>query len=327
MNLRLAAAAFVLAALVAPAVASAQISDADRTAARALGQEGHEALDKNDFAAAVDRFTRADALIHAPTFLLGIAQAQVGLGKLASALETYQRIVREGLPSDPPPAFVKALDAARKALVALAPRVPYLTLALTGAGARAARITIDGVEVPGAELGVKRAIDPGKHVIRAVAEAFAPAEATVTILEGKAETVTLEPRPKAATPSEPQAAAPGSTRKTLGIVGLGAGGAGLAVGAVMGGLVLAKHGDLVKSCPGGGCPIALKATLQPKLDSYRALGAGSTAGFVVGGVLAAAGAVLLITAPKAPEAVGAAAPWMTLRPALGLGYAGAEGSF
>lgn len=341
MNIRLTATAIVGALFLAPAAASAQSSDADRTAARALGQAGHEALDNKDFTTAVDRFTRADALIHAPTFLLGIAQAQVGLGKLASALETYQRLVREGLPSSPPPAFLRALDAARKELAALALRVPYLTIEVTGAGARAARITIDGVEVRSDEIGTKRAVDPGKHLIRAVAEGFAPAEATVTSLERKVEQVTLEPRATPAPSTMPEEAAKralvapepkaadalGSTRKMLGVIGLGVGGAGLAVGAVMGGLVISKHGDILKSCLGGHCPEAQRATLQPQLDSYHALSAGSTAGFIVGGALAATGVVLVLTAPKAAPVVGAAAPWMTIDPVIGVGYAGAEGSF
>src|SRR5262245_53994993 len=77
---------FAAASLAAlPAVAHAQASDADKATARMLGQEGQDALDKKDFAAAEDRFKRADALFHAPTLLLGLARAYAGQGKFLAA--------------------------------------------------------------------------------------------------------------------------------------------------------------------------------------------------------------------------------------------------
>jgi hypothetical protein len=352
MNLRRSFAVLLFALTLAPATALAQPSDFDRTTARTLGQEGHEALDKKDWATAADRFARADALVHAPTFLLGLAQAQVGLGKLVTALETYNRILREGLPASPPPAFKRALDDARKEFDALSPRIPYVTIQVAGPGAASAKVSVDGVDVPTAALGVKRAIDPGKHQIRAVADGFAPTEVALSITEGKVESVTLElkpaaaatpppPPPKAAPPpppvTPPPPAAPppatpppdkaegggGSIRRTLGIAGIAVGGAGLVLGAAMGGVVIAKHGDLAKSCPGGTCPPADKDTLQPKLDSYHTFSAVSTAGFVAGGALAVTGVVLLVTAPKSKPAVGG----VEITPVIGLGFAGAEGRF
>lgn len=343
MNHRLTLAALLLASLLAPAVASGQIPDADRSTARDLGQEGHQALDRQDWTTAADRFTRADALVHAPTFLLGIAQAQVGLGQLVSAQETYSRILREGLPAKAPPAFVKALEAARTELDALAPRVPYVVIEVLGTGTHATWVTIDGAEVPRAALGVRRAVDPGKHVIRAVVEGFAPVEAALTSVERKTEKVALEPKPMVAAPPErpsgpagpvvdpwreaKTADAPGSARRTLGIVGLSVGGAGIVVGAVLGGLVLAQHADILKSCPAGTCPLKQRAALAPKIDGYHALSNGSTAGFIAGGALAATGAVLLLTAPSAVPAALRAGQRRTLQPVIGPGYAGARGSF
>jgi hypothetical protein len=310
-------------------------SDFDRTTARTLAQEGRDALDARNWAVAADRFARADALIHAPTLLLGLAEAQVGLGKLVTALEAYNRILREPLAPNAPAPFTKAVETARREFDALQPRIPYVTVQVAGPAAAAAKVTIDGVEVPSAALGVKRAVDPGKHVIRVVAVGFLAAEAALIILEGKAESVTLEPKPDPDGASRPGAATPppgpaglpggagaeppgGSSRRTLGLVGIGVGGAGIVVGATMGGLVLAKHGDLARSCPGGHCPLDQQATLQPQVSQYHAFGAASTAGFVVGGVLAAAGVVLVVTAPRQAQSA---------RLSLGPGWTGVEGSF
>jgi hypothetical protein len=86
----------------------------------------------------------------------------------------------------------------------------------------------------------------------------------------------------------------------------------------MGGVVLSKHGSLTMSCPGGKCPLAQQATLGPEVSQYHAFGAASTAGFVAGGVLAAAGVILFVTAPKPGPAVGVR---------IGPSWAGVEGSF
>src|SRR5262245_55934815 len=90
------------AALLFSGTAAAQVPDADRVTARILAREAHEALDDKDYAKAADRFARADALVHAPTLMLGLARAQVGLGQWVNALGVYGRIVREGVPAGSP---------------------------------------------------------------------------------------------------------------------------------------------------------------------------------------------------------------------------------
>jgi hypothetical protein len=45
-------------------------------------------------------------------------------------------------------------------------------------------------EMPAAVLGVKQPIDPGRHVVRAVARGFTPASAPVEVVEGRTATVT-----------------------------------------------------------------------------------------------------------------------------------------
>jgi hypothetical protein len=188
---------------------------------------------------------------------------------------------------------------------------------------------------------VKRPADPGAHLIRAVAEGFAPAEASVTLKEGATGTVTLELAPAAVAavkrpvvavvtppitppsqPPPPPVEAPikpapgGSTQKTLGFVALGASGAGLILGGVTGGLAIGKHGDLATACPKG-CP----PSQQANLDSFHTLATLSTVGFILGGAGAAAGTILLLTAPKKPVND----PRVT--PVVGPGYLGAKGTF
>src|SRR6185312_8362197 len=119
--------------LLAPASASAQLSDADKASARALAQQGQDALDKRDFATAADRFARAGELVHVPTLALGLARARMGLGQWVAAAETYNRLVREGVPAGAPPIFARAVADARKELAELEPRIPSVIIAVKGA--------------------------------------------------------------------------------------------------------------------------------------------------------------------------------------------------
>ncbi|MFT3767790.1 MAG: hypothetical protein QM820_20230 [Minicystis sp.] len=91
-------------------------------------------------------------------------------------------------------------------------------------------------------------------------------------------------------------------------------------GAVTGGLALSKHAALLETCPDGHCPKGSEAQNQSAVDSYKTMGAISTVGFIAGGVLAATGVILVVTAPKAKQTA-------TVTPVIGLGYLGAEGRF
>jgi hypothetical protein len=335
--------ALALAFALAPAAALAQTSDADLAVARDLAQQGQDALDRKDFAVAADRFARAGELVHAPTLEVGLARADVGLGKWIAAQELYHRILREGAQAGAPPAFVKAVAGARRELDALEPRIP--SVVILAIGSASARVTLDGVPVPRVALGITRPVDPGVHVFRTEADGFAPVEVTLTIAEHKAETVTLELKAgRAGAPLDPwnaHAAAPpapapavfnppplppppppapaqgGSIQRTLGFVGLGVGGAGLVVGVVSGIAALGKHSALAEVCPGGQC-----VNQQSAVDSYHLVADLSTAGFIAGGALAATGVVLLVTAPRRRAPEGA---WIA--PVVGAGYAGVEGRF
>jgi hypothetical protein len=330
MTFRHSLAALILLAALGPGTARAQ-SDSDKAAARELTVAAYAALDAKDFAKAADLFKRADGLYRAPTITLGLGRAYLGLGKLLSAQEAFTRAVHDPLAAGASAQFTQAVADAQRELASVAPRVPGVVISVEGTAD--AKVTVDGIAVPSVSLGVKRPVDPGQHVIAATAAGFVTAEAKINVLEGRVETVTLQLRrdPNAGATAKPGvgAGAPGgggqepdrpagSLQRTLGFVGVGVGGAGLVLGAITGGLVLAKHADIAKECtlPGGVCP----RSVQPKIDSYHTVGTVSTVGFIAGGALAAAGLVTLLTAPKAPAKAGVA-------PMVGLGFVGVDGRF
>ncbi|MGO8992583.1 MAG: tetratricopeptide repeat protein [Polyangiaceae bacterium] len=328
--------------LLAPTTAHAQTA-ADRATARELGQDGQAALDKKDYTTAEDRFRRADALFHAPTLLLGYARAEAGLGKVVNASEAYNRIVREGVPPGAPAVFAQAVEAAKAEAGAVQARIASVTI--TVAGPENPTVTLDDQPVPVAALGVKRPVDPGEHVVKATGDGWQPSETKFTVADaGNANAnLTLLKVPgssaAAATPAPAGQPAPaasggtasadtgttsssGSTQRTVGIVGIAAGVVGLGVGAVTGILAIGKHSTLSTECPDGTCS---SAQSQSDLSSYHSIGMVSTIGFVAGGVLAAGGAVIFLTAPHGQSAAPKTGVWIT--PFVGPGSVGAVGRF
>jgi hypothetical protein len=307
----------LLAALLGVALlaqnAWAEPTAADRATARTLAQEGQDALDAKRYSVSVDRFSRAESLVHAPTLLLGLARAQVGLGNLVEAQENYNRIIREGVASNAPKSWGKALVDANKEVQTLSSRIPWVTINVNGPSTP--EVVLDATPVPNASLGVRRAVNPGEHAVKASGEGYLPATKTITMAEGQTLSVTLDlekapapPPPPAPTevaggPPAPEApkSTSGGARKTMGFVALGVGGAGLITGGITGLVAIQKHNTLNKVCPNGQCTREIYELNRPTLNAYHAMTTISDIGFIVAGVGVAAGTILLLTLPKSPS--------------------------
>ncbi len=285
-------------------------SSADKATARQLGIQGDDALSKKDFKTAEDKFTRADALYHAPTLSLGLARAQAANGKLVAAQENYNRIIREGAPAGSPQAFVQAVESAQKEVDAVSARIAHVTITVSGTEGVDPTVTLDAQPVPVAALGVQRPVDPGAHVVKATAQGYKPGETSFTVADAAQATATiaLEKDPNAAVASTALAPAAGTTEppkepqddkgkpyRIAGYAALGVGAAGVVVGSVFGVMALSSHGSLSDDCQNGTCP----SNKSDDVSSYHTKGMVSTIGFIVGGVGLAAGAALILLAPKA----------------------------
>jgi hypothetical protein len=86
----------------------------------------------------------------------------------------------------------------------------------------------------------------------------------------------------------------------LGVIVAGVGVAGLAVGSVAGFVAISKNHDVPSQCNGSVC----NAQGISSLDGAKTAATISTVGFVAGGVLVAAGAVLYLTASRAHPSTG-----------------------
>jgi hypothetical protein len=255
-------------------------SDADRATARALGQDGQQALDNKDYKTAEDRFRRADRLVHAPTLELGLARALAGVGKFVESQETYNRIVREGLPPGAPEVFKNAVDAARKEVDTVAPKVGSVTITVKGTNGVDIPdpvVSLDGKPINSASLGVRRAIDPGNHVLHISADGFKPADLNFPVAAGSnidqpillekdnapaavaaapvaapaaAGPVTAAPVAATSTPPAADTGTPSTHKAWIAPwIAFGVGGAGLVLGGVTGLLAASKHTTLASASP------------------------------------------------------------------------------
>src|SRR5689334_8135308 len=137
--------------LAATPARAAEPNEADRATARALALEGHTALQNKDYKTAVDRFARADALVHAPTLVVDLARALQGVGRFVEAHEKYELVLREGVDANSPKSWTRALEEAKKELDALKPRLAWITVVLKDPPD--ATVKIDGILVPLAAVG------------------------------------------------------------------------------------------------------------------------------------------------------------------------------
>ena len=326
--------------LVLSTAAAAQ-DDATVAAAREIANQGLEAYDAGRYEEAADKLSRAYEVVKLPTVALLTARALAKAGKLVRASEVYLQATRleaaGGFRADQEKAQA---DAARER-AELMPRIPSLIVEVEGAEPKDVVATVDGKQVPMALLGAGYVVDPGTRRVEAKVGLVAVTE-EVVLKEGERKSVTLRfasqpaaaplptaesaPPPNSApspsapppTPPEADAGAQGSMQATLGWVGLGVGGAGLIFGTVTGVMLASKKSKL----DDGGCvKNQCYVDQSDDIDSYNSLRTLSTVGFIVGGVAAAAGATLLLTAPDTEASGPEVQAW------LGVGSAGVAGRF
>jgi tetratricopeptide (TPR) repeat protein len=288
-----------------------------RQAALPLAEQGLAAFDADRFSEAADLFQRAEALFHAPTHVFYIARASEKIGKLLEAQRLYRQLVDEALPAGAPGRFREVQEHARLALEPLNARIPSLSLEVRGMERARVSVTVDGQ--PWADWGDRPLrLNPGEHSLQARGEGATPVMRTVRLVEGQNEKTTIDLAPAADRIEAPE---PAQGSYVPAAVAFGIGGAGLLVGTITGILSLNKVSELEERCPTKLC----SAEDESLGDEAKVLGNVSTAGFVIGGIGLAAGVVLSLWRPFG--AAGSSEAALTLRPAIGLGSLGLEGTF
>jgi tetratricopeptide (TPR) repeat protein len=183
----------------------------ERAGARSAARSGLQAYEAGKYADALDLFSRAENLVHAPTHLLYIARANVKLGKLVRAQEAYQQLIREKLAANAPQPFRDAQQSAEQELAAFDSRIPTVTIKITGTtDTSQLKVTMDGKTIPAALVGIPYPADPGTHKFAAVAPGYSAAPIEKTLAENGREQIELKLKadPNAVATSTPDASKP-----------------------------------------------------------------------------------------------------------------------
>ena len=215
----------------------AAAAPADR--ADQLFKKGKKLLAEKRYAEACTAFEQSDRLDPGIGAKLNIARCYEEWGKLATAWRWYTEAERMATDArDERAPKIHAL------IVELEPKVPRLTLRLLdNAVTDHVVVKLDGVELPLAELGSARRVDPGPHQIETIVDG-APRSKTIALERGNSADIPLDvpvqrkPRPK----PRPVVAGedPGRTRR---LVGLGVSGAGVAALGIAGIVTLRARSD------------------------------------------------------------------------------------
>jgi hypothetical protein len=312
----------LLLALSLSLVTSAARGDAGDVAIELFAQ-GKQLMSAGDYAGARSRLVESVRLEPKVGTLASLAVCEEHLGHLAEAHARWEQARALAVATSDPRKTLAESELARVDKL-----VPKLSLELHGESPPGLRITTDDVEVGAGVLGTRLPVNPGVHAISATAPGKKKWSTTVrTEADGKVTVVPVGPFEDASeagpqAPPLPDASAnhgtaegkhpalafdriekpPGETgggwgaQKVTALVVGGVGVAGLVVGGVFGVRTLDLKNQRSQYCDANNLCNSQGVSLD---HDARTAATVSTVSFIAGGVLAAGGLVLVLTAPRA----------------------------
>jgi hypothetical protein len=184
----------IIVAVLAPRTALAEPSAADRETARTEMRKGDERFAAKDFAAALQHYQAAHAIMQVPTTGLAVARAQIERKQLVEARDTLLQVARLPREAREPAPIVQARDEAAALAKDLVARIPSVVISIEGPS-EGVDVLVDGELIPPAAVGAARKVNPGSHVITATLGGQVIASSTVAPKEGTTEKVTLKLTP------------------------------------------------------------------------------------------------------------------------------------
>lgn len=329
--------------LTGAAAGAQSLTDAERSARADLLARAQAAQREGRLDEALQYIERAERIGPTAGSRLLTARVQRDAGRPVEALASADRCLREvDVDAQTTASNRDALRRACADVRAeVAPRVGQLTVRVPADAPAGLEVSVGGAALPRAEYNAPRRVVAGVLRVRAVLPGRDPWAGEVTVLGGESASIDVRvpPTPGAAAPSLDAAASSGratfvraprpdpatetpvavavtpppppagddappsagGTQRALGVVGLVLGGVGLAAGAVSGG-VLSSMSDTYAAnrCAYQQAPSASCGDDYGTMDTLHTL---QWAGYIGGGVLAAAGLVVFLTAPSRAPAV------------------------
>ncbi len=320
-----------LAVLLAATSAQAAPTFKDRMEASKLGQQASLLARQGKHKEAAKAYKKADKLVPAPSYKLGLAKALLELDDLVQANEVLLECMAQG------PIQQWNEKAAQKQCIDLGSKVddrmPRIAVVVLDPSSDEVIIQIDDEDYSPSEGEV--GFNPGSYTVTAEAEGYRSFKKKVTLKEGDRETVeiTLEAKKKAKTKEVEPDEEDGSGLSPIPAYiawGVGAVGVGVGIGFGIAAITTTNEVITVYECDNGVCP----PEAEDDLNVAKLNGNLSTAGFIVGGVGIAGGTILYLLADtggdegdEVDEEAARGKLSIAARPLIGPGYIGVVGTF
>ncbi|WP_146647362.1 hypothetical protein [Labilithrix luteola] len=288
-------------------LASAPAHAGNEAAAQALFDEAKKLVGEKRYAEACPKFAESNRLDRGAGTLIHLADCYEKNGQVASAWATFTDAA----------SAAQALgrkdweDLARKRATTLEPKLSRIAVKVPSP-TPGLEITRDGEKVAEPSWGMSLPVDPGTHTLEARAPGHESFKTTVSLTKPGETKEVVVPKLADLPASAQQTSSPvkaetndtpigsdthaGGGQRTAGLVVGGVGIVGLAVGTITGLMATSKNKDSKDQCPNAG-PCASREGVDAN-ESAKSLATVSTVGFIAGGLLAAGGAVLYLTAPS-----------------------------
>lgn len=312
------ASAVFASALLAPTVGLAQ-TDEERAAAQTLFDAGQELMEDGDVEQACAKFQASQELDPSVGTQLNLGDCYEKLGKTASAWINFTEVVDTTAQDD------RRKDYAKERADELAARLVRLTIEVEDP-APGMTIKRGKIAVAEATWGSAVPVDPGRYDLVARAPDRLPWRESVDVAgEGESVTITVpalveaestvdEPVPQ---PENPDQVEGGGGQQTAGIILLAAGGVGIGVGVVLAGLAHSKASESNDFCLPGDTNQCTQEGVDLR-ESAQGLQIGYVASMSLGGAMAVAGLITLLTADDAAADGGASdASGLVVTPLVG----------
>ncbi len=279
-------------------------------AADARFNEAVKLIDAKDYKRACPLFLESYGLDPVPGTLHALADCLALNGQTASALRRFEEYIKavDALPPASQARHADRMVSAKDQVVKLQKEVPQVILELPALAPSDTRVEEDGNVLDISALAQPRLLDPGEHMVRVNIPGKEPWETKFSVDKGEKKTIKLRlfRETQSAEPVKPDASAPEAPVQTnggmskirqLGIVVGGIGVTGLIAGGVTGVLAWGKAKDAKVNCSrdaGTQTLLCNSAESKSAMESAQTMATVSTAAFIAGGVLSAAGATLWI---------------------------------
>lgn len=289
-----------LAALQRPAGAD------DKQTAKALFEEGVAKMEAKRYEEACPQIEQSLKLDPYPGTLFTLAECEAQWGHSAAAYKRYGEYLTlfASLPKEKQQKQGARDKDARTKRGELAAKIAELTVVLSAPSGT--EVSHNGAKLPEGELGNPLVLDPGEHVFTTSAPDGASNEQRITLTAGEKQSITLtlkksvEVVPTAAPSTTPAGTSP---RRIAAFALGGVGAAGLILGAVTGGLMLAQMDAINAGCKDNGDGVALCTEEGAAAgNNAKTFGLIATVGLAAGAALAGTAIVLFVTEPRAIKA-------------------------